>query len=188
MTKIIFVRHGEPDYLKVSQRKFIGHGRDLADLTEIGKEQARIASNNKLLDGAEIIISSPYTRALQTAAIISKARQLDLEIEIDIHEWLPDLTYTFDSDEKAINASLGCEQHKGMCPEHIVKKWETLEHLFKRANNSLKRYLGYKKVIVVSHGMLIKQFIKGKDIPYCGVFEVDFHEDYEWHGYIDKNL
>ena len=39
------------------------------------------------LEGVEIIISSPYTRAMQSATIISKNRKLDIRVEIGLHEW-----------------------------------------------------------------------------------------------------
>ena len=38
--QILFIRHGEPDYSHVTERGFIGHGQDMALLTELGKEQA----------------------------------------------------------------------------------------------------------------------------------------------------
>ena len=70
--KIVFIRHGEPDFSEVDSRGFIGQGRDFAPLTKNGINQAEKVSKNPLLNNAQIIISSPYTRALQTAAIISK--------------------------------------------------------------------------------------------------------------------
>lgn len=72
--KIIFIRHGEPDKTLVDYRGFIGQGRDMAPLTSTGITQAEEASLNPLLKNCQIIISSPYTRALQTAAVISKIR------------------------------------------------------------------------------------------------------------------
>ena len=44
------------------------------------------------LKTAELIVSSPYTRALQTAAIISRETGLKICIEVDLHEWEPDKT------------------------------------------------------------------------------------------------
>ena len=37
---LLLIRHGEPDYTVVTERKFKGHGRDLAQLTEKGIRQA----------------------------------------------------------------------------------------------------------------------------------------------------
>jgi len=35
MTIFYLIRHGEPTYKPVDERKFIGHGRDLAPLTKM---------------------------------------------------------------------------------------------------------------------------------------------------------
>ena len=39
MAKVVFIRHGEPDYTKVTALGFKGHGRDLGQLTKAGIEQ-----------------------------------------------------------------------------------------------------------------------------------------------------
>lgn len=48
------------------------------------------------LKGADIILASPYTRTLQTAAIISKNTGIPIEVETDLLEWMPDLTFQFE--------------------------------------------------------------------------------------------
>ena len=78
--KLILVRHGEPTYEQVGKRGYIGQGRDLAILTEKGIRQAEEAAKDPRLIGAELIVSSPYTRALHTAAIISKNTNLDIKV------------------------------------------------------------------------------------------------------------
>lgn len=74
--KIAFIRHGEPNKTEVDKRGFIGQGRDMAPLTELGIKQAEEVSLSPLLEGCQVIVSSPYTRALQTVAIISKKYRL----------------------------------------------------------------------------------------------------------------
>jgi flagellar biosynthesis protein FliQ len=91
--KVIVIRHGERDYEPCYERGFIGMGLELAPLTEIGEKQAEEVALNELLRGTEIILSSPYTRCMQTSAIISRIRNIPLKVEIDLHEWVPDLTY-----------------------------------------------------------------------------------------------
>ena len=39
--KIIFVRHGEPDYRVLEERSYTGFGMDLAPLSEKGWQQAQ---------------------------------------------------------------------------------------------------------------------------------------------------
>lgn len=186
MTKLILIRHGEPDYSLVTERNFKGHGRDLAQLTPKGIEQAKTASKDKRLEGASLIVSSPYTRALQTAAVISKKRSLDISIEVDIHEWLPDLAFNYTSDEVVKVASQECTRCKGDYTDDNMKNWERLSVVANRAFKSLEKYLCYDKIIVVTHGIVMRQFKFHTDISYCGIVEVDFHKDYKWCGWVEN--
>ena len=183
--KIVFVRHGEPDYNDVIQRGFIGHGQDLAHLTKSGEEQAQTAAENSMLDGIELIVSSPYTRALQTAAIISKYRNVKIQVELDLHEWLPDLTYSLFDNESFKRAMKECIANKGICPEDSTIKYEELSSVFDRAKKCLEKYTSYKKIAVVAHGMLMCQFAFLKEYPYCGMAEIEFDKNFEWGGWID---
>ena len=47
--KIIFVRHGEPDYRELEERSYTGFGIDLAPLSEKGRQQAQELRKNPLL-------------------------------------------------------------------------------------------------------------------------------------------
>ena len=69
--KIIFVRHGEPDYRELEERSYTGFGIDLAPLSEKGRQQAHKLSTNPLFPSAEIIISSAVTRALENGFLCS---------------------------------------------------------------------------------------------------------------------
>jgi len=178
MLKVVLMRHSETDYSFVDAKGYIGHGRDLGQLTENGIQIAERASFDSRLDGADVIVSSPYTRALQTAAIFSKNRRLDIKIELDLHEWIPDLTFGF-TDKKAVdNAVTLFMENKGLCPIDSEIKYESIDDLFTRAKKSILKYLGYNKIIVVTHGMLMHRFLTTADIPYCGIYEIDFDESY----------
>ena len=84
--KIIFVRHGEPDYRELEERSYTGFGIDLAPLSEKGRQQAQELSTNLLLPSAEIIISSAVTRALETAFYVACVTGLPLRVEPLLHE------------------------------------------------------------------------------------------------------
>ena len=183
MQTIVFLRHSEPDYSFVRERKYIGHGLDLAQLTENGIRIAENVSHDNRLKNAEIIVSSPYTRALQTAAIISKNMQLDIKIELDLHEWMPDLSFQYSSKEESIKASELCTKHKGVCPNDSEIKFENLINVFNRAKNALLRYRKYSKIIVVTHGVVMRQFSFSPEIPFCGITEIDFDESFSWAGF-----
>jgi broad specificity phosphatase PhoE len=177
------MRHSEPDYSFVSERNYIGHGLDLAQLTQAGITLAKNASLDSRLDDAEIIISSPYTRALQTAAIISKSRQLDIQVELGLHEWMPDLSFQYSSKEEAGMASKLCSENKGVRPNGSKMNFENLEDVFNRAKAALLRYRQYTKIIVVAHGIVIQQFSFAREIPFCGISEIDFDDSFSWVGF-----
>lgn len=92
MATFYLIRHGEPDYSQLSEAGFWGFGRAFAPLSTLGIQQAELAANDERLKAANLIVSSPYTRALQTASIISRKTGLPISVEIDLHEWIPDKT------------------------------------------------------------------------------------------------
>lgn len=90
MVTYYLIRHGEADYSELMEHHFFGFGRDLAPLSEKGIIQAEETAKDERLKTAELIISSPYTRALQTAQIISRNTGIEVKVELDLHEWIPD--------------------------------------------------------------------------------------------------
>ena len=90
MALFYLIRHGEPVYDHLLENGFWGFGRDFAPFSEKGKEQAEMTAKDIRLKSADIMVSSPYTRALQTAQIISRETGIRVEVELDLHEWIPD--------------------------------------------------------------------------------------------------
>ena len=181
--RVVLIRHGEPDYADVTRKGFIGHGRDLAHLTDDGKAQADKAAKDPRMDDIELIVASPYTRALQTAAIISRHRNIPIEIELDLHERLPDLTYTYPTDELVKQSGILMLANKGVRPADAEIQYEELSAVFDRAKACLLKYLGHKKIAVVTHGGVIRQFAFAKEIPFCNISEIEFDEQFEWGGW-----
>ena len=85
--KIIFIRHGEPNYRELEERSYTGFGIDLAPLSEKGRQQAQELSKNSLLHSADLLVSSAVTRALETASYVACATGLPLRVEPLLHEW-----------------------------------------------------------------------------------------------------
>ena len=100
MSTFYLIRHGKPDYTYGDTHGFIGQGHDLAPLQKDKIKDVIETSKDIRLKNAQIIVSSPYTRALQTASIISKETGLDIVVEPDIREWQPDLTYQYKNSEE----------------------------------------------------------------------------------------
>lgn len=129
MSTFYLIRHGKPDYSEMMEKGFFGYGRDFAPLSEEGIKQAEATSMDERLKSANIIVPSPYTRALQTAQIISKNTGIDVVVELDLHEWIPDLTNQYKEFEESIRLSEDFVQCKGVYPPGENKRWETLEDM-----------------------------------------------------------
>ena len=157
MTKFLFVRHGEADYSPIDERGFIGQGRSLAPLSALGIAQIEKTSCDLRLEKSQIILSSPYTRALQSAAIISKKLNLDIVVEVDLHEWVPDIvTFQYKTSEDCSVLYDDFNVHQGIHPISEPKVWESFDRMKKRMDRVLEKYQTYNQVIVVCHGMVIK--------------------------------
>lgn len=171
-THFIFIRHGEPRYDEVQKKWKQSVGFNFGKLTDNGVDQAEEVAKDERLKDADLIVSSPYTRALQTAAIISRVTGIKLTVENDLHEWNPDVNEIHDYD-----GNLSFEEYlKNKGVHHITDKyrWETYEDLKKRVELALIKYKNYKKVIIVCHGIVMSAITNFDDvIEHCGIREVD---------------
>ena len=168
------IRHGYPDYSQQNTKIYQGYGMNLSPLSQKGIEEIKETAKDIRLKNADIIISSPYTRALQTAAIISKAVGVDIAVETDLHEWIANRDYVYEDDKTAIEAYRQYRDNNGECPEGVNVKWETASDIKCRVIPILEKYKHLHKVVVACHGTLI-QALKGGNIPKHGeivVFEL----------------
>ncbi len=151
-----FVRHGKTDYSEHNQKIYQGYGVNLASLAEKGKKQIKQTAKDERLQDADLIISSPYTRALQSAAILSRKLNVKLEVETDLHEWLANKNYMYEEDSKA---ELACAEYfslNGDYPPGQDRNWESRQLMAERVRKVLEKYSQYDKVIVVGHSMMIQ--------------------------------
>ena len=82
------IRHGTADYTEKDTKIYQGFGNHLAPLSAKGIQEIETTAADPQLAQARLILSSPYTRALQSAAILSRRLQIPIQIETDLHEWL----------------------------------------------------------------------------------------------------
>ena len=141
------------------EHRFFGFGRDLAPLSEKGIQQAEEVARDERLKTAELIVSSPYTRALQTAQIISRNTGIEMRVELDLHEWIPDLSNRYTTSEEAFRLTDEFVDCKGVYPTETRKLWETLEDMRKRMRRVADKYAEYEKVIFVGHGMAFRSLV-----------------------------
>ena len=184
--KLLMIRHGEPTYENVRDLELVSY---LGELTPRGVWQATVVANDERLKGAEVIISSPFTRALQTSAIISRITKIPIIVEPAIHEIILDTKHEFTVDEEYTKESYKEFALKnGVRDSDSIYRWEELLHIANRAFPALKKYLHYNKVIVVAHAALIRTFgYQKQEFPYCEIFEREFDENSQFEGFTAWN-
>lgn len=123
-TEITFVRHGAVDYSVAEDLGLIGHGFDLAPLSDDGERQVEALAASLYPRSFDLIVSSPMTRALQTAAIIVGTLRLPLAVEMGLREWLPDATQSWSG--PAVPKAAGREMRRfgGEWPPGETRSWE----------------------------------------------------------------
>lgn len=156
MATFYLMRHGQPDYSGLQERGMFGFGRDFAPLSPLGIQQAEEAARDLRLKQAELIVSSPYTRALQTAQIISLRTGISVQVEPDLHEWVPDWTNQYRTSEESFRLSEDFVRCKGEYPAGETRKWESLAHMQERMRRVAEKYAAVDKVILVGHGMAFR--------------------------------
>jgi uncharacterized phosphatase len=113
--------------------------------------------------GAEIIPSSPTTRALQSAALLSRALDVPISVEFDLHEWIPDLTWRYDQEAVADAAYREMMDLSGEWPAGETRNWEPLSKVRERVTAVLGRYTHLRRLIVVMGNVAIYS-LTGQDL------------------------
>ena len=169
MNNFTLIRHGEANYNLAEERQLIGGVRDWVPLTANGIQQIKQLCETLKGYPANLIIASPMTRAMHTAAILSRSLNLSLTVEFDLHEWLPDQTFRYSSSAHALVTFDELLALGGEWPENETRNWEPMSVLRERVFRVLQRYRQYNSVFVVCHGAIIHE-LHGKPIDvgqYC---------------------
>ena len=167
--KIIFVRHGEPDYRELENRSYTGFGMDLAPLSEEGRLQAKELCRNPLLQSADLLVTSAVTRALETASYVVRATGLPLRVEPLLHEWQ---VYESGIDRFEEARRLFLENNGELLPNSPVQ-YETAVEMKSRFLECMAKYREHQTVVVVAHRMLMRQFVPNETIDFCQVIECE---------------
>lgn len=168
MATFYFIRHGQMDTSMAEKKFYKGFAYNMMTLSEKGIKQIHETAKDARLQNAELIIASPYGRALHSAAILSKELHVEMRVETDLHEWLADIvSYEFLSEEMAEALYRDFTEHHGHHPEGTPCLWESADQMRARVMNVLDQYRDYSAVIVVCHGILM-QYVLGIGHPENG--------------------
>ncbi len=162
-----FVKHGRTDYSQRNTKIYQGFGVNLSPLSAEGIREIQKTAKDPRLQNADLILTSPYTRALQTAAILSKELGAEIIVETDLHEWLANKNYIYEEDAAAAIAYREYIEHGGSYPLGAEPSWESAQMMRTRVLPVLEKYKQYQKVIVACHGMMI-QAVTEKHLPSNG--------------------
>ena len=152
MTHFYLVRHGETNWPAMRARCVTGRAKNFAELTPAGIAQIEALAGDPGLKSAEAILASPYTRAMQTAAILSRRLNLPLHVEYDLHEWLfdRDASVDFVAEEVERRRQQFFESDRRAQPTE-AQVWESACEVRERVEAALGRYRLHATLIVACH-------------------------------------
>lgn len=152
MKELYFIRHGQTEWNAIRRMQ----GQWNSDLSELGRDQSAI--NGKFLSslGIEYLVASPLDRTRQTADIINRHLELDINFDDRIMEW-------------------HCGDWSGEMWDEVSNKWpaefaawqadqfnyrgpncENYPDMIDRASPFLDEILelDHNRIAIVSHGMI----------------------------------
>lgn len=161
MIELIIVRHGQ----SVGDIEHRFEGRADLPLTHLGREQAdKLANWLSTKYKFDKIVSSPLSRASETAQIIGNKLNLDISLDDRLMEYnkgVIDGLLKEEADKKYPIPEGGRKYYER------IEKGESLIDLRARAEEFLAELVGTvkkdnvdKKLLIVSHGNLISQLLK----------------------------
>lgn len=162
----LLLRHEETDWEMTLRKGMVGHQQDFVPLTSRGEKRAEKLGFDPRLTEAEIIIASPYTRALQTAALLNKKLNLPIKVEFDLHEILPDKNRHAHSVEGTLKLCRDFDKHYGCYPRGEERQWESLESAANRVLTVFARYKKFGKVLAVTHEKVIKSLVGWREVSH----------------------
>lgn len=150
MTKVFFVRHAEPNYKN--------HDDRLRELSPRGMEDRKKVTAFLADKNIDVIISSPFKRAVDTVRDFADKKRLTVEIVEDFRErkvdsgWIED----FASFSKNQWSDFSFKLSDGECLKEVK------DRNISALNGVLKQYPG-KNIVVGSHGTALSTIINYYD-------------------------
>jgi len=183
--QLLLIRHGQANFAACDTRGMVGPARDLAPLSDVGRRQADKLAAGLDVSGVDMILSSPYTRALETAAALCRHTGLPLRVEVDLREWQPDTTCSGVQPSQALYADF-C-RCRGIPPDGRTPAWESIPAMNARVQRVFDAYLaqGYQRLIAVTHGGVIRRLTGLSRVAHCQPYAVDYREGFAFFGWVE---
>jgi broad specificity phosphatase PhoE len=154
--RVYFVRHGETDYDVVQSRGVKGWATSFAPLSAFGRLQIDTIARDFRLQEADAIVCSSYARALESAALLSRALNKSLYVEYDLHEWLPQKDPLGEIDGDLLRRAT---VRLAPGPGGAGDPWESIDEVRDRVLGVLGRYRAFDRLIVVTHAVVIQSVV-----------------------------
>lgn len=158
------MRHAKPDYSKNLLTDTLCW-QYLSPLLESSREELR-NRNFDQVKNVDFIVSSPFTRALETAYIVSGIINKKVIVERDLHEWLPDVN----SIEQIGYAKTATE----LFFKNIPGKYETIESCRDRLLGIFQKYQE-NNVLFVAHARLFSSVLN-RSLDFAEIAECNYHQ------------
>lgn len=176
---IYLMRHGEPTFRDTAALGLPGMGAELGQLKPEGILQAEEAAKDSRIQDVDLIVASPFPRALQTAAVVSRYIDKPIDVAVGIFEWLPRIDYSAPSHTEIKEAWEEYKRNAGVhTPADKYPDWETHLQMRERARKAIQPYLerqDINKLLIVCHGGIMRALMNQpalKKIHYCEIREL----------------
>jgi broad specificity phosphatase PhoE len=100
---------------------------------------------------------------LHSTLVLRSSLVIPVKVEFDLHEWVPDCSFRWQTLDDVLPLEADYYLCQGQYPQGETRPWETLASVQSRSLAVLRRYLSYRRVLVVCHGELIRA-LTGMDV------------------------
>lgn len=165
---VFLVRHGAVAYHELAAHApvYDGGRYDLAPLSDKGVRQVEHLVPELGRHRGGMVVSSPYTRALQTAAILAGALRCQLTVDLALHDWLPVRDGSRPMSAEIVAAKIAeYDEWKTVGTLPLGRTWETDDEMRVRLRAAVARHRGGKPMLIVTHEVVIKSAIGIDEVP-----------------------
>lgn len=165
--RVALVRHGEIDRgaLESFGLTYSGARFDFVPLSPVGIRQAEQAAEALAASRPRLVLTSPYTRTLQTAAILSRDLGCPLTVDLRLHDWLPVRDGTSAITRTLVEEKVE-EYERWTAGEPLPsdRTWESAGEMRARLVSAVQAHLHVFPLVVVTHEAPIQSLIGPSEV------------------------